>query len=109
MRLVISSKCTQVCSAERKQSSKYEVAVNITTVNFRIILAKKMIGLGLKKHVLEGLFIMTAFQMSEDVIKLRLCGSYVRKDFLEAFLSAESCIFLSQVSALGACTRMLLC
>jgi len=43
------------------------------------------VGIDSKENILEGLFIITTFQMSEDVIKLRLCGSYDPKNFLKAF------------------------
>merc|ERR1740124_1441101 len=43
------------------------------------------VGIHPEKHSLEGLFIITTFQMSEDVIKLRVCGSYNKKNFLKAF------------------------
>jgi hypothetical protein len=43
------------------------------------------IGLNPHSHTLEGMFIITCFQMSEDVIKLRVCGSYNPNDFLKAF------------------------
>jgi len=43
------------------------------------------VGINPEKHSLEGLFIITTFQMSEDVIKLRVCGSYNKKNFLKAF------------------------
>ncbi len=37
------------------------------------------------KHVLEGVFIITTFQMSDDIIRLRVCGSPSAKDFMAAF------------------------
>jgi len=43
------------------------------------------IGINEHVHKLEGLFIITTFQMSEDVIRLRVCGSYNKKNFLKAF------------------------
>jgi len=43
------------------------------------------IGINPEKHKLKGLFIITTFQMSEDVIKLRVCGSYNKQNFLKAF------------------------
>lgn len=44
-----------------------------------------LVGINIKRHSLEGLFIMTSFQMSEDVLKLRVCGSRNVRNFLEAF------------------------
>ena len=44
-----------------------------------------IVGIDSKKQSLEGLFVMTTFQMSEDVIRLRLCGSHDAKNFLKAF------------------------
>jgi len=43
------------------------------------------VGIDSKINELEGLFVITTFQMSEDVIKLRLCGSYNPQHFLKAF------------------------
>jgi len=43
------------------------------------------VGISSKKNSMEGLFIMTTFQMSEDVLKLRLCGSFKVENFLRAF------------------------
>ncbi len=36
-------------------------------------------------HTLEGAYIITSFQMSNDIIRLRVCGSKRAKDFLSAF------------------------
>lgn len=36
-------------------------------------------------HELEGAYIITTFQMSSSVLRLRLCGSYYSEDFLKAF------------------------
>ena len=43
-------------------------------------------GVNHKRYSLEGgAFIITTFQMSNTIIKLRVCGSYVAEDFLKAF------------------------
>lgn len=36
-------------------------------------------------HKLEGVFIITSFQMSSSILKLRVCGSRTAEDFLTAF------------------------
>jgi len=36
-------------------------------------------------HTLEGAYIITSFQMSNDIIRLRVCGSKKATDFLAAF------------------------
>jgi len=36
------------------------------------------------KHSLNGVFIITSFQMSDDIIRLRVCGSDTSKNFLRA-------------------------
>ena len=36
-------------------------------------------------HKLEGVFIITSFQMSSTILKLRVCGSRTAEDFLTAF------------------------
>jgi len=43
------------------------------------------VGISNVSHALEGMFIITTFQMSEDIIKLRACGSFNPRDFLAAF------------------------
>jgi len=43
------------------------------------------VGISEVSNTLEGLYIITTFQMSEDVIKLRVCGSLAPLDFLNAF------------------------
>ena len=37
------------------------------------------------RHCLEGAYIITQFQMSNDIIKLRLCGSKTANAFMDAF------------------------
>lgn len=37
------------------------------------------------RHCLEGAYIITQFQMSNDIIKLRVCGSKTAKSFIDAF------------------------
>merc|ERR1712238_530163 len=44
-----------------------------------------IVGISEESHSYEGLIIVTTFQMSEDVIKLRACGSHNPRDFLTAF------------------------
>jgi len=44
-----------------------------------------IVGIHDISHSMEGMFIITTFQMSEDIIKLRICGSYDPQDFLKAF------------------------
>jgi len=44
-----------------------------------------VIGISPLVNTLEGLFIMTTFQMSEDIIKLRVCGSADERNFMKAF------------------------
>lgn len=53
------------------------------------------VGIADYSHSIDGLFIITTFQMSEDVLKLRVCGSYNPPDFLKAF----DCYSLWDVSA----------
>jgi hypothetical protein len=36
-------------------------------------------------HSLKGVFIITTFQMSSTILRLRMCGSYKAKDFISAF------------------------
>mmetsp|Transcript_22784 Transcript_22784/g.26235 ORF Transcript_22784/g.26235 Transcript_22784/m.26235 type:complete len:674 (-) Transcript_22784:82-2103(-) len=43
------------------------------------------VGINKHTHCLEGVFIITTFQMSEDIIKLRVCGSFNPQNFIEAF------------------------
>jgi hypothetical protein len=43
------------------------------------------VGVSNKRHSLAGAFIITTFQMSNAIIKLRVCGSYEAEDFLKAF------------------------
>ena len=42
-------------------------------------------GISDVRHALTGAFIITTFQMSNAIIKLRVCGSYKATDFLNAF------------------------
>jgi len=44
----------------------------------------KFISLG-TPHELEGVFIITTFQMSDDILRLRVCGSKKARDFKKAF------------------------
>jgi len=44
-----------------------------------------VVGLAPYSHSIDGLFIITTFQMSEDILKLRVCGSYNPSDFVKAF------------------------
>jgi len=44
-----------------------------------------VVGLAPYSHSIDGLFIITTFQMSEDILKLRMCGSYNPSDFVKAF------------------------
>ena len=37
------------------------------------------------KHVLSGVFIITTFQMSDSILRMRVCGSPNARDFLNAF------------------------
>jgi len=55
----------------------------IKIVRIRDITGK--VGISHVTQSLEGLFIMTTFQMSEDVFRLRVCGSHNVKNFLKAF------------------------
>jgi len=43
------------------------------------------IGISEHSNCIDGMFVITTFQMSEDVLKLRACGSYKTADFLKAF------------------------
>jgi hypothetical protein len=36
-------------------------------------------------HSLKGVFIITTFQISSSILRLRMCGSYKAKDFISAF------------------------
>ena len=54
------------------------VEINMKTVN-------KSIGVEDKYYQLTGVFVITTFQMSSAILRLRLCGSYQAKDFLKAF------------------------
>ncbi len=45
---------------------------------------EKDIGLG-KEYSLEGVYLITVFQMSNDVLRLRVCGSKTAEDFMTAF------------------------
>jgi len=54
-----------------------------------------LVGIADYSHSIDGLFIITTFQMSEDVLKLRVCGSYNPPDFLKAF----NCYSLWDVSS----------
>ena len=38
-----------------------------------------------KEHTLEGVLVITTFQMSNDVLRLRVCGSKTASDFAKAF------------------------
>lgn len=54
-----------------------------------------IVGIEDHSHSLHGLFIITTFQMSEDILKLRVCGSYNPPDFLKAL----NCYSLWDVNA----------
>lgn len=65
--------------------------LRLTKVNGEVIkIVRKedpfdIVGISDVSNELEGLYIITTFQMSEDVIKLRVCGSLSPLDFLKAF------------------------
>jgi len=65
--------------------------LHLTKINDEVVEVERksdplgLVGISTESHVLEGMFIITTFQMSEDIIKLRVCGSYNPRDFLEAF------------------------
>jgi len=67
--------------------------LRLTKINGEVVEIKRkkdpynVVGLSDVKNTLEGLFIITTFQMSEDIINLRVCGSYRPIDFLSAFES----------------------
>ena len=54
------------------------VEINMKTVN-------KAVGVNDMTHELDGVFIITTFQMSSTVLRLRVCGSYNADDFVKAF------------------------
>ena len=45
---------------------------------------ESQVELGIE-HSLEGVYVITTFQMSMDILRLRLCGSKSVKDFIAAF------------------------
>lgn len=54
------------------------VEINMKTVN-------KAVGVDDMTHELDGVFIITTFQMSSTILRLRVCGSYNAADFVKAF------------------------
>lgn len=38
-----------------------------------------------EEHSLEGVYLITCFQMSNDILRLRVCGSKTAEDFMKAF------------------------
>ena len=54
------------------------VEINMKTVDNEV-------GVDDVYHELEGAYIITAFQMSSSVLRLRICGSKYSEDFLKAF------------------------
>mmetsp|Transcript_12605 Transcript_12605/g.15998 ORF Transcript_12605/g.15998 Transcript_12605/m.15998 type:complete len:302 (+) Transcript_12605:3-908(+) len=55
-----------------------QVVVNMKTLN-------RTISVHDKYHSMEGVFIITTFQMSSSILRLRICGSYDALDFEKAF------------------------
>jgi hypothetical protein len=54
------------------------VEINMKTVD-------KSVGIEDRHYQLKGVFVITTFQMSSAILRLRLCGSYEAMDFLKAF------------------------
>lgn len=74
------------------KTTKPRVAyLHLTKIDETVVEIERMpdpigiVGISDVSHTLEGMFIITTFQMSEDIIKLRLCGSYDPQNFLKAF------------------------
>lgn len=55
----------------------------VTEINMKTVDTE--IGVDDVYHQLDGAFIITAFQMSSAILRLRICGSYNPHDFLKAF------------------------
>jgi hypothetical protein len=63
----------------------YLEMINGKHVEINMMTVDRSIGIDETDHILEGVFVITTFQMSSAILRLRVCGSYSADDFMKAF------------------------